>query len=130
MAEHVGPNPPPRVGRQLHAASGVESVHGLDEPGAPLELLDGLRGAPNLTRLAIGPLGTEAVATIVRRYWADADAAVCDACHRATGGNPLLVYELVRATGPSNGRPTPEDVLAVAVPSLGDRVLRRAARVA
>ena len=101
-----------------------------DEPGAPLDLLDGLRGAPNLTRLAIGPLGTEAVATIVRRYWADADAAVCDACHRATGGNPLLVYELVRATGPSNGRPTPEDVLAVAVPSLGDRVLRRAARVA
>ncbi len=101
-----------------------------DEPGAHLELLDGLRGAPNLTRLALGPLGTDAVATIVRRHWADADAAVCDACHRATGGNPLLVQELLRAVVPSNGLPTGDDVMAVAVPSLGDRVLRRAARVA
>ena len=100
------------------------------EPGASLELLDRLRGAPNVTRLAIGPLGTDGVTTIVRRHWTDADGAVCEACHSASGGNPLLVYELLRATVPSNGRPTPEDVLAVAVPSLGDRVLRRAARVA
>lgn len=100
-----------------------------DEPGTALELLDRLRGVPDVVRLIVGPLGSAAVATLVRRRFPEVDDAVCDACHAATGGNPLLVEELLRAIGPRDEPPAAEEVGYVAVPSLGDRVLRRAERV-
>jgi DNA-binding CsgD family transcriptional regulator len=100
-----------------------------DEPGAAVELVDGLRGVPDVVRLDVGPLSRPAVAILVRRRFPTADDALCDACHAATGGNPLLLEELLRAVGPADAPSRPEDVRNVAVPSLGDRVLRRAERV-
>src|SRR6185437_2320037 len=77
-----------------------------DEPGAAHELLDGLRGVPEAVRLDVTPLSRTAVATLVRRRLPKADDEVCDASHDATGGNPLLVAELLRAMAPSDAAPT------------------------
>ena len=100
-----------------------------DEPGAALDLLDGLRDVPDVVPLAVGPLGPAAVATLVRSHFPDAGDALCDACHTTTGGNALLLRELLRAVQMAGGPPTPDVVRRVALPSLGDRVLRRAERV-
>ena len=48
-------------------------------------------------RLHPRPLGSEAVAAVVRSSVPDADAALCDRCLDASGGNPFLLKELVRS---------------------------------
>jgi DNA-binding CsgD family transcriptional regulator len=49
------------------------------------------------THLVLGPLGEAASADVVRALLPDADDALCQACHRASGGNPFLLHELVRS---------------------------------
>lgn len=103
------------------------------EPGAPAELLGELRAAPGAMRLVLAPLGAQAVARIVRERIPGASEPVCQACHEVSGGNPLYLEELLR-TAVADGLPPGDEagrVLRTAsVLSLGDRVMRRVARVA
>ena len=68
------------------------------EPGADPALLAEVVHDPAAITLLPGPLSAPAAAVLVReRLGADADDAFCAACHDATGGNPLLLRQLVRA---------------------------------
>jgi len=60
-------------------------------------------------RLRPAPLSPGASAHLVRDRWSqDAGAGVCGAIHAASGGNPLLVHELVAAARQSGLAPTPD----------------------
>ena len=105
------------------------------EPGAHEPLLDQLRAEPGVQVLKAAPLGDESVATVVRRRLPGAGEQACRAAAEATAGNPLYLAELLRAvTGESNGQKVNGDMAGsiqrAALPSLGDRVARRIARVA
>jgi DNA-binding CsgD family transcriptional regulator len=101
------------------------------EPDAPA-LLDDLRALGGL-RIALPPLSSRAVATLVREQVPGAGDELCSVYHRASGGNPLYVRELLLwARGEGLGA-EPEAAAAVArasVPALGERLLRRVDRVA
>jgi ATP/maltotriose-dependent transcriptional regulator MalT len=99
------------------------------EPGAPAALLDALRQGPGALHLQPEPLTAGAVAALLAAIWPDLPSAVSEACHEASGGNPLLLAELLRAL-PSSEPPTRAAVISVSVASLEERVLRRAGRVA
>jgi DNA-binding CsgD family transcriptional regulator len=100
------------------------------EPGAPTALLDALRTAPGAVRLDPGPLSSQAVTEVVRSRWPEIDESTVDAVHEATGGNPLLLAELLRAlpSGPESA-PNVAMVETASIVTLEQRVLRRAARV-
>jgi DNA-binding CsgD family transcriptional regulator len=101
-----------------------------DEPGTPVAVLDGLRTEPGATRITLRPLQPASVAAIVRAAIPDAGDELCSACFEASAGNPFYVRELLRAIA-GDGRP--EDavwlVRQAAIPSVGDRVSRRIARL-
>lgn len=103
------------------------------EPDAPGRLLEQLLTAPDAARVPLRPLGPESVARIVRSRLPASDDAACEAANAATAGNPLYLQELLRAArvdpaaDPAEGR---VDLARLAIPSLGDRVLRRTRRVA
>ena len=68
------------------------------EPGVDLALLGEITGDPLTTVLHPGPLSEGAVAELVRRRLGEQAApAFSAACHAATGGNPLLLNELLKA---------------------------------
>jgi predicted ATPase/DNA-binding CsgD family transcriptional regulator len=99
------------------------------EPGAPSDLLDNFRTSPGAVLLRVGPLGDAEVAELVRRRIPQAGSELCRAFSEATGGNPLLIEELVRALSTNGGVPQPEEVEQTALPSLGERLRRRIERV-
>ena len=99
------------------------------EPGAFSGLLDELRAPPGATMLTVGPLSESAVAELVRRRIPQAEPELCRAFSETTGGNPLLVEEVLRALCNGGMVPRPEEVAGASVASLGDRVLRRIERV-
>ncbi|HEX6744500.1 MAG TPA: AAA family ATPase [Solirubrobacteraceae bacterium] len=68
-------------------------------PEESLPALDALRrqGGTHAARLHVPPLGSEAAAALVRSLAPAADDALCRRVHAATGGNPFLLYELVRS---------------------------------
>jgi DNA-binding CsgD family transcriptional regulator len=69
-----------------------------NEPPTDPALLGEILNDPATLPLRPGPLSGEAVAALVReRLGADAEPAFCVACHEATGGNPLLLRQLLRA---------------------------------
>lgn len=69
-----------------------------DERRSQMRELANFRGTANSVRLAL--LSEQAVAAIARRTLAKSiDDGVCTAIHRATGGNPFYVFELLRALG-------------------------------
>ena len=65
------------------------------EPGADHELLDALMTSPTARVLRPAPLSEQATAAIVRARIPDAVERFAAACHRATGGNPFLLGELM-----------------------------------
>ncbi len=65
------------------------------EPEADLELLDALATATATHLVRPAPLSVDAASTLVRRRLPDAAGVFCAACHRATGGNPFLLGELL-----------------------------------
>jgi DNA-binding CsgD family transcriptional regulator len=65
------------------------------EPGADQELLDALMTAPAARLLRPAPLSAGATTTMVRVRLPEAADAFSAACHRATGGNPFLLGELL-----------------------------------
>ena len=67
------------------------------EPGIDRRTMDALATDPLARLLRPTPLSARAVATMVAGELGHApDPALSDACHHATGGNPLLVQELLR----------------------------------
>jgi len=69
---------------------------------------------PATTFVRPSALTAPAVAELVRaRLSPDADDAFCRACHRTTGGNPLLLHELVRTLATEEIKPSAASVEAV-----------------
>ena len=101
-----------------------------DEPDAPAHVLGPLLAAPNAVRERLRPLGPGSVALIVRRCLPEADDATCRAAHKVTAGNPLYLQELLRSVTLDGNSPAELALDDVAIPSLGDSVVRRIARVA
>ena len=65
---------------------------------ASCAMLDALRlQADDGATLLPSPLGRASAAAIVRSFVADADDALCNASHAASGGNPFLLTELARS---------------------------------
>ena len=68
------------------------------EPGVDPRLIGELVHDPAEASLRPAPLSVEAVAAVLAEQLdAPVDPAFADACHRATGGNPLLLRQLARA---------------------------------
>jgi DNA-binding CsgD family transcriptional regulator len=99
------------------------------EPGSPALLLDALRQVPGAIHLRPTALSVEAVTTVLSARWPQITARACSACREVTGGNPLLVTELLRAL-PDPEAPTSEVIVSASLPTLEERILRRAAGVA
>ncbi len=67
-----------------------------DEPGADAELLVELTADPVARVRRLAPLRLEGVAELAREMLSEQpEEKFCAACHAATGGNPLLVRELL-----------------------------------
>src|SRR6185312_4383365 len=68
------------------------------EPGEDPSLLGQILSDPLTTFIRPAPLTEMAVGQLVRETIAPgAEDEFCRSCHRATGGNPLLVHELLGA---------------------------------
>jgi DNA-binding CsgD family transcriptional regulator len=95
------------------------------EPGADVVLMGEIAGDPQTTALEPGALTPAGVAQLVRGRLGDAaDDAFCSACGEATGGNPLLLLELLTALEAEGVRPTADS--AGVVRELGPRAASRA----
>ena len=95
------------------------------EPGADLTLLAELAGDPLAASLHPRPLTREAVAALVRhRLGEDVEEPFAAACHTSTGGNPLLLNELLKALDAEHVRPDAANVAVVN--ELGPRAASRA----
>ena len=93
-----------------------------NEPPTDPALLGEIVNDPATLPLRPGPLSEPAVADLVReRLGADADAAFCAACHAATGGNPLLLRQLLRALEAEGVRP--EAAQSAVVRAIGPRAV-------
>jgi DNA-binding CsgD family transcriptional regulator/tetratricopeptide (TPR) repeat protein len=96
-----------------------------NEPGADEALLAELAHDPLTVSIQPGALSADAVAALIERRLGEApDAAFADACHSSTGGNPLLLHELLRALVAEAVAPTARNVEIVS--DLGPRAVSRA----
>ncbi len=100
-----------------------------DEPGAPAALLDELLSLRESETIVPAALSAVAVTELVRERVPDASDDLATAFHSASGGNPLYLQELLR-TLTGSGAITATAVQRASIPTLGDRVNRRIARVA
>ncbi len=90
--------------------------------------LDEITGDPLTVSIQPGPLSRSAAAALVRqRLGEDADEEFSKACHTATGGNPLLLHELLKTLEFEGVRPDAGHVSAVA--DLGPQAASRAVLV-
>jgi DNA-binding CsgD family transcriptional regulator len=81
------------------------------EPGADARLLSGLLTDPDAVVCRPGALSPPAAALLVRELLGpDAADAFCAACHETTGGNPLLLRQLVSALASEGVPPRAEQV--------------------
>lgn len=96
------------------------------EPGASQELLDAICDQPGATTERLRPLSAEAVTVLVSQAVPDADAELCVACLEASAGNPFYLHELVMSL---DGDAAADAARQAAVPSLGDRIVRRIERL-
>jgi DNA-binding CsgD family transcriptional regulator len=88
-------------------------------------ILEELRSEPHAQVLTPGPLTSAAVADVVRERLGDGvDSAFAEACHASTGGNPLLLNELLKALVADGVSPDAAHVDVVA--ELGPRAASRA----
>jgi DNA-binding CsgD family transcriptional regulator len=103
------------------------------EPGTDPVLLGELRHDPATVALHPGPLSAAAVEGLVReRLGADADPAFCAAAHASTGGNPLLLRQLLRTLEAEGVAPTAaqvEAIRAIGPRAVASTVLLRLARL-
>ncbi len=96
-----------------------------NEPGADAALLAEIAGDPLTTSIRPGGLSPDAVLGVIeQRLEAEPDPGFAQACHAATGGNPLLLHELLKAIAVEGTAPT--DANADVVSELGPRAASRA----
>jgi hypothetical protein len=100
-------------------------------PGEERAAVEATVAAGAAAPIRLGPLSEAAVAALVtQRLAARPDPEFVAACHRATGGNALLIEELLAEAGQSGSRP---DVVAagrledLGVERIGRRIERRIA---
>ncbi len=94
------------------------------EPGVDPRLIGELVHDPAEASLRPAPLSVEAVAAVLAEQLdAPVDPAFADACHRATGGNPLLLRQLARAL--EGDRVPPDAAHAETVRQIGPRAVSR-----
>jgi DNA-binding CsgD family transcriptional regulator len=104
--------------------------HRPHEPTAGADLAEALESHPQAIRLELSSLGPKAVTTLVRAAHPKAGDDLCAAFYEASAGNPFYLRELLRTVGTANRTlPSATDVRAAAVTSVGDRVLRRIAKL-
>ena len=95
------------------------------EADANQAVLEELASEPHAQLLMPGPLTARAVAAVVReRLGEGVEPAFADACHASTGGNPLLLNELLKALVADQVTPDAAHVDVVA--ELGPRAASRA----
>ncbi len=81
------------------------------EPGEDPGLIGQIVSDPLATTVRPAPLSTEAVARLLRESLSpEADDPFCAACQEATGGNPLLLHELVHTIAAEGLAPTEANV--------------------
>ena len=116
-------------GQPILVAATVRSA----EPPTDAALLAEITNDPGTASVRPGPLSEAGVQELVRaRLGADADDAFCAACREATGGNPLLLRQLLTAL--ESDRVSPVAMHARVVRETGSKavsgtVLRRLARL-
>jgi ATP/maltotriose-dependent transcriptional regulator MalT len=94
------------------------------EPGTDPALLAEIGADPAAVPLRPGPLSEPGTAELVRRRLGDgADPGFCAACHAATGGNPLLLGQLLGALEADRVSPTADN--AATVREIGPRAVSR-----
>ena len=76
------------------------------EPGVPVALLERICREPDVTVLRPRPLGLAAVTAAIAAAVAAPEPAFAEACHRASGGNPFLLNELLRSLAEARVAPT------------------------
>lgn len=77
------------------------------DPGTDPALLAEIAHAPSVSTIRPAPLSEQAVAELVReRLGTDTHDAFTSACHAATGGNPLLLGQLLSALEADGVQPT------------------------
>lgn len=97
----------------------------LAEADANGAILEELTSEPHAHVLLPGPLTEAAVADVVRERLGDGvEPAFSEACHDSTGGNPLLLGELLKALAAD--RVTPDAAHVDLVTELGPRAASRA----
>jgi DNA-binding CsgD family transcriptional regulator len=105
----------------------------LGDPGGDRGELARLLVDGGVERIALGPLSAPAVRTIVRAHLdEDADEQFCRACYELTGGNPLLVRELLAGAREQGLAARGESVVAlhrIAPTAVGTSVLARLGRL-
>jgi DNA-binding CsgD family transcriptional regulator len=85
------------------------------EPGAGRELLEGLAADPATRLVRPAALSEAAVVELVHAgNEPDAPASFCAACHRATGGNPFFLRELLWTLDAAGIEPSDEAAVRVA----------------
>ncbi|MGN6245467.1 MAG: BTAD domain-containing putative transcriptional regulator, partial [Motilibacteraceae bacterium] len=103
------------------------------EPHEDAALLAELAHDPSTTPVRPGPLSREGVDELVRgRLGADAAPAFVEACFRTTGGNPLLLRQMLRALESEGVRPDAlhaHTVTAVGSRAVSSLVLMRLSRM-
>jgi DNA-binding CsgD family transcriptional regulator len=94
------------------------------EPGTDPTLLAELAHDPATTSVHPGPLSPDAVMEVIRsRLGPEPDAAFCAACFETTGGNPLLLGQLLGALESDGVAPSAEQ--ADVVRQIGPRAVSR-----
>ena len=94
------------------------------EPGTDPALIADIVGGPLAVTVRPGPLSEDAVGEVVAaRFDRAGEAAFRAACRRATGGNPLLLQQLLSGLALEGASPTARD--AGAISEIGPRVVSR-----
>ena len=103
------------------------------DPPTDAALLAEIANDPATAHIRPGPLSEEAVGALVaRRLGAEPDRAFREACHRTTGGNPLLVRQLLNALETDQVKPDAahaDVVRAIGSRAVSSSVLLRLARL-
>jgi DNA-binding CsgD family transcriptional regulator len=111
-------------GTPIGVLAGLRST----DPGVDPALVAELAGGPATEPIRPAPLSAEAVAAVVEtRLDRAPDADFNAACVRATGGNPLLLGELLRALAVEGATPLARDAGVIDV--VGPRAIARTVRV-
>ena len=103
------------------------------EPGAPAELIAAIAAEQSAHEMRLSPLTAQATDALVRSRLSTQPAdGFSAACHRATGGNPQLIRELLAALAAEGIEPTPagaEHVATLRADRIAGSVLARLGRV-